>query len=137
MDLIPNKSYGYFILNENIDHYLNHPHIKESINERLYSYDSYNFFEDDIIVWTEHNRIDTIRCEKQCFWKDKNLIGITIDEFIFLFKVKPDEQDFIYVCNSHSKGQNQKVYTFIELGLQVWVWRKKIVTILISNYGDS
>ena len=34
-------------------------------------------------------------------------------------------------------GQNQHVYEFDKSGLQVWVWRNKIRTVIISNSVDD
>ena len=42
-----------------------------------------------------------------------------------------------HVLTSKHSGQNQKVYDFNNIGLMVWVWRKKIRSILISNYEDE
>ena len=50
---------------------------------------------------------------------------------------QPDNADILYVPVSKNRGQNQKVYDFDNLGLMIWVWRKKIVNILISNYEDE
>jgi hypothetical protein len=33
----------------------------------------------------------------------------------------------------NGKGQTQKVYDLDDLGLQIWVYRKKIVTVIVWN----
>lgn len=58
---------------------------------------------------------------------------MSFEEFLSFYKVAPDYSDKIYIL-VNGRGQNQMVYDFDKLGLQIWVWRKKIVTVLVSNY---
>lgn len=133
--LIPNISYGIFIIGEDISKYLYLPHNREYREEKLFSYDSYDFYKEDIIIWVDNGKIDTIRCEKECYWMGYNLIGMLYDYFLtFLSKKEPDTEDICYVPISPYRGQNQKVYDFDDLGLQIWVWRNRIKTVLISKY---
>jgi len=134
--LIPNKSYGIFAIGNDIEEYLSYPH-KEYGKEGKSLYDSYTFFEEYIDVWTDENKIDTIKCTVECFWKGENLIGMTFDKFLELAGQQPDDEDVLYVPISRDRGQNQKVYDFDSLGLQVWTWRNKIKTVLISKYEEE
>ena len=77
-------------------------------------------------------------CDKKCYWKGKNLINMFYEEFLILIDYQqPSDEDIIYVPINRDRGQNQKVYTFDYLGLMIWVWRKKIRTVLIYNYEDE
>jgi len=68
----------------------------------------------------------------------QNLINMFYEDFLMLIDYQqPDNADILYVPVSKNRGQNQKVYDFDNLGLMIWVWRKKIVNILISNYEDE
>ena len=79
-------------------------------------------------------KIDFIICDICCYWQNENLIGMTYDHFLSLIGGQcPDNEDICYVPVSRERGQNQKVYNFKSIGLQVWVWRNKIKTIIVSK----
>lgn len=133
LELIPNVSFGMFVLGDSIDGYLSLPHTVEHIEREFYSYDSYDFPEQNVSIMVEGDKITTILCETYCFWQNENLIGMTYDRFLLLAGQQPDDEDICYVPVSRDRGQNQKVYNFEDLGLQIWVWRKKIKTVQIFN----
>jgi hypothetical protein len=137
VELVPNKSYGKFVIGGDISKYLYLAHTTEHRDEKSFSYDSYDFYTEGIIVWTDHNKIDTIRCDVTCYWKNHNLIGMLYDNFLILAGQQPDREDMCYVPINSNRGQNQKVYSFYILGIQVWVWRNKIKTVLISTYNNE
>jgi hypothetical protein len=138
LKLILNKSYGIFVLGDDIKNYLFLPHTLEHRNEKSFSYDSYSFYEGSITIWVgDDNKIETIRCDTDCYWQERNLIGMLYEDFCGLVSQQADKEDIFYIPISSNRGQNQKAYIFYSLGLQVWVWRKKIVTILISNYDED
>ena len=56
------------------------------------------------------------------------------EDFLKIIKEEPSDYDICYLPNSH---QNQHVYDFDKSGLQVWVWRSKIRSIVISKYEDE
>lgn len=76
--------------------------------------------------------INTIICSSYCLFHNKNLIGMKYTDFLTEFSKEPDSEDNIYVLVS-GKGQRQHVYDFEKDGLQVWVWRNRIRTVLIYN----
>jgi hypothetical protein len=136
-ELVPNKSYGNFILGDEIKKYLLFPHTVNYIKEALYNYYSYHFHNDTVIIWTtEDNRIETIRCISKCYWRNQNLIGMQYEDFLVLVAQLPDSESIGYDPISPEQKQKQSVYEFTVLGLQIWVWRKKIKSILISRYND-
>jgi len=134
-ELVPNKSVGEFVLGSDIRKYTHLPHYLTKNKEKDFSYESYNFYEKDLILWVEKSKIETICCEKECYWADHNLIKMPFDEFLLSYNVTPDKSENIYIL-VNGKGQNQTVYDFDKLGLQIWVWRKRIVTVLVSNYRN-
>lgn len=85
-------------------------------------------------MWCENNVINTIRCDTTCYYKGYNLIGLKYATFLNLINDIPEEEeDTIYLLLDNGKGQNQHVYEFSKEGLQIWVWRNKIRTVLIYN----
>ena len=127
---IPKKSIGNFAIGDPFNKFLKGKYDYYHKNEN-YSYDLYVFYEPIIDVYTnDKDLIDSIRCSNTCTWEDKNLIGMGLLEFIALSELKPDSSENVYLMVD-GKGQNQTVYEFDELRLQVWTWRQKIVTIIL------
>src|SRR5574344_1800907 len=121
MNLIPQISVGNFILGYNIKEYLYLPHRIIHHNEDEASYDSYIFDDLGITIWVENNKIDTISCIKECIWGNNNLIKMHFDAFLSIYNKIPNKTEKIYIL-VNGKGQNQIVYDFDEIGLQIWVW---------------
>ena len=69
LELIPNVSVGMFVLGDNINKYLNLPHTVENIEDEYLSYDDYDFPEQYVSMWVENQKIDTIHCDRYCFWQ--------------------------------------------------------------------
>lgn len=131
--LIPNVSYNAFILGSNINMYLNQEHTKKMYDEATFSNISYFFKKEEINVWCDTDgSINTIICSSSCLFHNKNLIGMKYTGFLTEFSKEPDSEDVIYVLVS-GKGQRQHVYDFEKDGLQIWVWRNRIRTVLIYN----
>lgn len=130
--LIPQVSVGKFILGDNISNYLHISHRVIHHDEDQIPYDSYIFDDLGITIWVENNKVDTVSCIVECIWKDKNLIKMKFDDFLSICNNIPDKEESIYLL-VNGRGQNQIVYDFDDLGLQIWVWRKKIVTVIISK----
>lgn len=137
--LIPNKSYDIFVLGDNISNYLHLPHRIGFYDDAPYiCHDTYYFDNFNFEVWVENGKIETICCDIECYWQNKNLIKMFYKEFLTLSNYQQsDSDDFVYVPISRDRGQNQRVYYFDNLGLTLWVWREKIRTILIYNYKDE
>ena len=137
ISLIPKKSYENFILGDDITNYLHLPYHMKSSDDPIV-YDVYYFDNLNFDIWVENDKIVVINCEIECYWQGKNLIGMLYDDFLALINYQQtDNEEILYVPVDRDRGQNQTVYTFDHLGLMVWVWRKKIRTVLISNYEDE
>ena len=132
-ELVPNESVGVFKLGNNIKEYLNlNPKYYPKIDE--YTDDMYDFCCPELSIWTNDDGvINSISCHKECYWQGNNLIKMLFEEFLSKYKINPDQSENIYLM-VNERGQNQMVYDFNDLGLQIWVWRKKIVTVIVSSY---
>jgi len=66
------------------------------------------------------------------------LIGLSLDEFVKLAGIEPDGHDRIYIAVGEDEDdvQEQDVYDFETLGMQIWAWANKIVTVSCTNYDD-
>ena len=136
--LILNKSYNDFILGTSITNYMNMPHRIACLNDPQLSMDLYAFFQDGIEygIWCEDNLIESIRCDESCIYNGQELINMKYEDFLCLIDDVPDDTDVVYVPVTADRGQNQHVYTFDKSGLQVWVWRNRIRTVIIKNFED-
>ena len=135
--LIPNKSYENFILGDDITNNLHLPYRMKSSDNPI-DYDIYYFDNLNFDIWVENGKIGTISCKIECYWKGKNLIKMPYDVFLALANhQQPNKEEVLYVPINRDRGQNQTVYNFDKLGLMIWVWRKKIRTVLIYNYKDE
>ena len=128
--LIPEKSIGKFVIGDPIDRFLSddydfYPKIDEDTS------DMYVFYHPTLNVYCDDRRlIISISCSELCVWKGKNLLGMRYLEFVDLVGSQADEFEKIYMI-VEGKGQNQMVYDFDAMRLQVWTWRQKIVTVIL------
>jgi len=139
-ELMPNKSLGLFVLGENIKNYFYLPYVFKHEEFKSFSIDNYEFYGGNVEIWIrgeDNDKIWTICCNVVCYWKGKNLIGMLYENFLVLAGKYPDNKSIEYVPISSDRGQNQTVYDFDGLGLQIWVWRDRIKTVLISKYEEE
>lgn len=134
--LIPKKSVGIFNINDRIKNYTYLHHTKEHHIEKYFSYDSYDFNVKGMVLWVENDEIESICCSESCYLNDKNLILMPFDKFLSEYNAIPDSSEKIYLL-VNGRGQNQIVYEFETLGLQIWVWRGKIRTVIANNYVEE
>lgn len=133
-----NHSYGSFLLGDNIEKYIRIKHRTVKTDKNDYYKHCYYFYDYSIEAWCISSFIDVICCDKECWYKGMNLIGMTFDAFLQLLNSEPSQSQVIYVHKGYKKnGENQIVYDFDKEGLQVWVWLGKIVTILITKYDPE
>ena len=60
-------------------------------------------------------------------------VMVKYEDFLNIIKEEPLNHEICYVPYKENWGQNQHVYVFDKSGLQVWVWRGKIRTIIIYD----
>ncbi|MFA7081123.1 MAG: hypothetical protein WC135_00780 [Bacteroidales bacterium] len=58
------------------------------------------------------------------------------ENFLSEYNVIPDSSEKSYLL-VNGRGQNQIVYEIETLGLQIWVWRGKIRTVIANNYVEE
>lgn len=134
-DLLPNKSYEEFELNVPVSNYF-YKKYDEIAPDSIYPFKRYRFALPKIEIWCRDKMIDTIVCELICYYEDTNLIGLGYDAFLKLFDVTCTDSKQIYV-EANGRNELRHVYEFDVLGLQVWVWHKRIKTVLIYNTEGS
>ncbi len=95
--LIPNKSYEIFVLGDSISNYLHLPHRIDFYDDDPYiCHDTYYFDNFNFEVWVENGKIETICCDIECYWQDKNLIKMYEEGLIDFSKIKTFNLDEYY-----------------------------------------
>lgn len=137
-EIVLKQGCGEFVLGKDIRTLLHLPHTKQSFNDsHLWGWNSYSYdFDNGIIVWVEKNIITNVvfKFGTPCWYKGHNLMGMNYKDFLSIIGSQPDEEDFIYTKKGYKKnGEHQRVYDFDKEGLQVWVWRGKIDSIILGD----
>jgi hypothetical protein len=122
MKLIPFKKVGQFELGKSIELYKDKYNLvlEENYFEKYSTSLIYDFEESDtsLCIDGNHMTILSIMCDEELFYKGKNLIGMTIEEFIAHTCEKYVGE--IDVLDFEDDEIPQNVYEFETLGLQVW-----------------
>ena len=131
-ELTPNVSVGGIFFGDSIENYDKRQFEYESdILSRAYQ--SYSFADIPVTACVEDGRIESITCETECVWQGTNLINLEYDAFVVIYPQKPDKIDRLTVMQEDgSDGEEQDVYDYDELGLLLWVFENKIVTVIAS-----
>ena len=133
--LMPCFSYGVFKFGKKIKTYL-------AILEKIgYEYHKSKIFHEYLLpsigieLWVRYGVINSIYLDKHCFYKGYNLIKMEYSRFQELFHLVPDKEDVLPVYQPNGRFKHETVYDFDGLGLQIWIWRGRIVTV-IAYKGD-
>ena len=138
LTLDPEISYGEFQIGEDIAKYMN---LVEKEEGDYIDWDSYIVKDSDKLnLWCSGSgTVYAIRFDIHCFFKGQDLIGMPILVFLKMLNKEPYHVEIIWVpTKDDNHGQNQHVYDFDlnksgSKGLEVWTWRKRIVSILVYN----
>lgn len=136
--LKPNISVGDISFGDSIEKYDNRQYEYE---ERLLNstYRSYSFEDVPVTAFVDDGgRIESIRCAKECIWKEVNLIGLDYGRFVALYPKNPDGIDFLITMDEDGKNvQEQEVYDYDDIGLQLWAFEGQIVTVIATVYENK
>lgn len=135
--LVLNKSYDIFNLGEDISKYEKLAHAHNHFEDPCsFDFDSYEIeiHGYNITIESEDGQVVSITCSESCVYNGQELIMMKIEDFFKIIKEVPTGHDICYLPGSH---QNQHVYDFDKSGLQVWVWRGKIRSVVISTYEEE
>ena len=79
----PFKGVGDFMFNKSIIDYINLHQFTIYRKNGNYDCDKYNIDNPDISLYVSDNDIiESISCHEECLYKGRNLIGMTVEEFI-------------------------------------------------------
>jgi len=133
-ELVLNTSYDIFFLGKDISKYEQLIHcINHYVDPNLYDIYEIEIHGYIIELWCEDNHIDSICCRESCIYKGMELVNMKYEDFVNIIQEEPLKHEILYVPIKENWGQNQHVYEFDKSGLQVWVWRGKVRTIIIYD----
>jgi len=128
---VPLISIGPFYFGETISQYKKRYQLKlvSKSNECVTQWDTYEVTGyDDAQIHCENNKIVSVACYQEFYYKKINLIGKNLKEVCDLLELTPDEYgDIIYINNSP-----QVPVEFDSINLQVWCENKIVVSIFCS-----
>lgn len=130
---IPNISVGKFKFNDLIKNYLDSIEYLFFPCKDVTEWDKYELKYPELIIYTENDIIESVVCYEKCFYKNVDLIGLHISDFINLSNSKPDEVEEMYMLHEEHP---QVIYSFDDLGFQIWTRNNVIVTVSCSILSE-
>ena len=130
---IPFVSVGIFVFNSNIQKYL--PLIASYDFLIMPDTNTQRYYIDEmgLRISCENDLIDSITCDKYCFYKGHNLIGMTIHQCKKILSAIPTTHEYLWVSDT----ERQSVYTFDCLGLMLWFSKRRLVTVICMRYIED
>ena len=83
----------------------------------------------DLDLLFEKDLIVTISCRRELLYKDRNLIGMTLDQLMTIIQLPKHD---VYERYDIELGDFH-VYSFFPVGLQAWLLEGRVNTILVNN----
>ncbi len=130
---IPLKQVGFFKFGDDIKIHSNIlVQIPEERDNKV-EWDVYTIPGRNIRIFTERNKIVSIACYDNFYFKNVNIIGYDAKKINTLLNT----QSNIEVDEIEIDGQIQKVYEYDALGLQVWTKNELVVSIFANAECDD
>lgn len=132
----PFQGIGEFKIGANIAPYMKKFALEFTPADSSTGWDTYELEHPEISISTEENVIVSIACYDECLYKGRNMIGMTIEEFLNYYELKSDgEADELLF--EEGDVEPQFVYEFDSIGLQVWVKKDHILNVIASGYIEE
>ncbi len=129
IDFIPFKRVSDFYFTDEIKKYIFKYDFDINVCSDATNWDEYSLDSHGISIYTDKEKIESISCNKSMLYNGKEIIGISILDFVNMFKLKVSEKpDKIYM----NELEIQYTYEFDAIGLQVWCLDNRIVTAIAS-----
>jgi hypothetical protein len=136
--LIPNYSLGEFVFDTKIHKYLKDKKFEIISNEDPLIGNMYGFSNPKITAFIDdRDIIESIKCSYKCYVYGTNILNLNIDFVVKeIIKKEPDSMDS-FLTYYQGKEVKERVYDFDTLGIQIWTYRNKVVTVICSNLDDT
>lgn len=126
----PFNKVGPFEFHTLIAGYVDRFNLKFNKAEDEFCRDNYDLFYPESTIYIEDGLIEDIACHQEFIYKGRNIIHMSYIEFLKHSNLKPvGETDKVYL----SGDEEQFVYEFDEIGLQVWTNKSGIIVTVIAS----
>lgn len=134
---IPLNSIGKFIFDTDVNQYYDELAVFNYEETDEFNKEYYKSQDGNLIIAVRKNILESIFCYKELYYKNTNLLGLSLSEFSKLLQT-----DHVGYVEEYNLGDevSQFVYQFDEIGVQVWTKQSKVVTIIASgleSYSDE
>jgi hypothetical protein len=134
LDIEPHIRVGEFMFGQDINEYLKKYPFIFTPEDKSTGWETYTLEKEGLVLFTERKSIVSILCEKNCHYKEYELINSNINDFlIHLEDIKVSSIDEIFVTDDIL----QFVYEIDELGFQIWCEQNIIKTVILSNLKET
>ncbi|WP_447768474.1 hypothetical protein [Sphingobacterium faecium] len=131
--LIPFKQVGIFVLGQEIIQYLDEFEfeVHDMSEDQVAPSINYIFFNPEMTLFVLDKKNDFIGCYEELLYKGVNLIGLSVQQFSDYIEDDYSDEDKLFV----NEEEEQYVYEFDKIGLQVWTKGKLgvIVSIMVNR----
>lgn len=131
--LIPFKQVGVFVLGQEIIQYLDkfEFEVYDMSEDQVAPSINYRFSNPEMTLYVSDKKIDFIGCYEELLYKGVNLIGLSVQQFSDYIEDVYSDEDKLFV----SEEEEQYVYEFDKIGLQIWANGKHgiIVSIMVNR----
>ena len=129
LELRPNQGLGF--LNLGAAHKDIQALEPDPISDGIYALPGWNL----TLYLDEKRRLECISCEGHISWQGVRLIGLDLKAFTVLAGLW-DEKDSLIIPTHHG-DQRQTCYTYDKLGLMVWAYKGRIVSVQIVRFSTG
>lgn len=131
---IPFEKIGEFEIEADLSKYIDNFNFEYTPPDDSTGWETYSISDEGISLYIEKGVIVAIVCEKECLYKGRNIIGMSIEEFIAFSDLEPEAE----IDESHLDDDTiQQIFEFNDIGLQVWSENQTIVSVIAGRYIDD
>lgn len=131
----PNISVGVFRFGDRIDHYISALSLTEFPDEydEEVGWKVYGWSGPELRIFVEDDKIVSIACYDECWYRGVNLIGTDFSEAIVCIGSSPEDDPEAFDIN----GETQVVFEFEEVDAQLWVKEDIVVTVICGFLSEE
>jgi hypothetical protein len=128
---VPNSSLGPIKLGDQISSYIQNLHLSnDGAEDDATNWIGYKLSNVDIYIYVENGIIVSITSYDEFIYKDKNIIGMKVNQLSEILGCEPSELGKPVLFDD---GDIQTPFEYFHLGLQLWVSNEIVVSASIMN----
>jgi hypothetical protein len=129
---VPNSSLGPIRLGDQINSCIQNLHLSkdDDAEDDVTNWIGYKLPDVDIYIYVENEIIVSITSYENFFYKNKNIIGMQVDQLSEILDCEPSEQGKPVLFED---GDIQTPFEYFHFGLQLWVSNEVVMSASIIN----